>query len=241
MSERLGGPLGRYARLVRDFWSPARVILVVATLTYVVGMIFRLPCRITTVGQSPDAFKRLCYSDIPLLYADRGLLQGNTPYLDSGPYQVLEYPVLTGWFLELERRITVWLGAPSGPGLTAQQAVDATLRFVDVNAVLLGALLLVTVWAQVRIVPPRPWDAMMVAASPCVAAAGLINWDLLPVALTALALLAWSRGRPGWSGLLLGLGTAAKLYPLLLLGPLLLLCLRGGRLRDFGVALATFV
>jgi uncharacterized membrane protein len=154
---------------------------------------------------------------------------------------VLEYPVLTGWFLELERRLAVLLGAPSGPGLTEQQAVDATLRFVDVNAVLLGALLLVTVWAQVRTVPGRPWDALMVAASPCVAAAGLINWDLLPVAMTALALLAWSRRRPGWAGLLLGLGMAAKLYPALLLGPLLLLCLRAGRLREFGTALVTFV
>ena len=45
----------------------------------------------------------------------RGLLQGNTPYLDSGNYPVLEYPVLTGWFLELERLITVALGAPTGP------------------------------------------------------------------------------------------------------------------------------
>src|SRR3954451_6994771 len=122
MSERLGGPLGRYVRLVRDFWSPARVILVVATLTYLVGMIFRLPCRITAAGQSPDTFKRLCYSDIPLLYADRGLLQGSTPYLASGSDPVLEDRVLTGWFLELERRIAVWLGAPTGTGLRALQA-----------------------------------------------------------------------------------------------------------------------
>ncbi|MFL6026550.1 MAG: glycosyltransferase family 87 protein [Friedmanniella sp.] len=240
LSRRLGGPLGDHAA-GPGWWSPLRVALLVATLMHLAGMVFRLPCRITTAGQSIDQYKDLCYSDIGLLYSGRGLLQGHIPYLDSGDYPVLEYPVLTGWFLELERRITLLLGAPSGPGLSDQQAVDATLRFVDVNAVLLGALLLVTVWAQVRMVPPRPWDAMMVAASPCIAAAGLINWDLLPVALTALALLAWSRGRSGWSGLLLGLGTAAKLYPLLLLGPLLLLCLRGRRLRDFGVALATFV
>ena len=241
MSERLGGPLGRYARLVRDFWSPARVILVVATLTYVVGMIFRLPCRVTTAGHSADTFKRLCYSDIPLLYADRGLLQGHTPYLDSGSYPVLEYPVLTGWFLELERRVTVWLGAPTGTGLSAQQAVDATLRFTDVNQVLLGALFLVAVWAQVTTVVGRPWDAMMLAAAPTVAAAALVNWDLLPVALTATGVLAWSRRRPGLAGVLLGLGMAAKLYPALLLGPLLLLCLRSGRMRAFGVLLVGFV
>lgn len=241
MSQRIGGPLGRYASLVREVWSPARVLLAVATLTYLAGMVFRLPCRITVAGQSPDAFRRLCYSDIGLLYADRGLLQGNTPYLDSGAYQVLEYPVLTGWFLELERRVTVLLGAPSGDGLSPQQAVDATLRFVDVNQVLLGGLFLVAVWAQVRTVPDRPWDALMLAAAPTVAAAALVNWDLLAVALTAAGVLAWSRSRPGLAGVLLGLGMAAKLYPALLLGPLLLLCLRSGRLRAYGRLLVGFV
>jgi len=240
MSQRLGGPLGRYAAMVRDFWNPTRVVLVVATLTYLAGMVFRLPCRITVAGQSPDTFRRLCYSDIGLLYADRGLLQGNTPYLDSGSYPVLEYPVLTGWFLELERRITVLTGAPSGTGLSAQQAVDATLRFVDVNQVLLGALFLVAVWAQVRTVVDRPWDAMMLAAAPTVAAAALVNWDLLPVALAAAGVLAWSRKRPGLAGVLLGLGMAAKLYPALLLGPLLLLCLRSGRMRAYGRLLVGF-
>ena len=239
LSRRLGGPRGRHADGFR-WWSPARVALLVGTLVYLAGLVFRLPCRITVAGQSIDQYRDLCYSDIGLLYGGRGLLQGNIPYLDSGDYPVLEYPVLTGWFLELERRITVLLGAPSGPGLTDQQTVDATLRFVDVNAVLLGALLLVTIWAQVRTVPGRPWDAMLLAASPTVATASLVNWDLLPVTLTACALLAWSRRRPGLAGLLLGLGMAAKLYPLLLLGPLLLLCLRSSRLRAFGTALLAF-
>ena len=52
-----------------------------------------------------------------MLYGPRGLLEGNTPYLDSGNYQVLEYPVLSGAFLELARLITVALGAPTGTGL----------------------------------------------------------------------------------------------------------------------------
>ncbi|SDT41762.1 Uncharacterized membrane protein [Friedmanniella luteola] len=239
LTRRIGGPTGRHTRPPR-WWSPVRVALVVGTLVHLAGMVFRLPCRITVAGQSIDQYRNLCYSDIGLLYSGRGLLQGNTPYLDAGDYPVLEYPVLTGWFLELERRVAVLLGAPTGVGLTDQQAVDATLRFVDVNAVLLGALLLVTIWAQARTVPGRPWDAMMVAASPCVAATALINWDLLPVALTATALLAWSRRHPALAGVLLGLGMAAKLYPLLILGPLLLLCLRARRLRDFGVAFAGF-
>ena len=213
----------------------------VGLLVYLAGTVFRLPCRITAVGQAPDHFKLLCYSDIGLLYSLRGLMQGNTPYLDSGDYPVLEYPVLTGWFLDFERRIAQVLGAPIGPALTDQQKVDSTLLFVDVNLVILGLLFLVTIWAQVRTVPGRPWDAMMLAASPCVAATALINWDFLPIALTALGIMFWARRKPGMAGVMLGLGMAAKLYPLLLLGPLFLLCLRARRLNQFAVALGTFV
>jgi hypothetical protein len=64
--------------------------------------------------------------------------------------------------------------------------------------------------------------------------AGFINWDMLPVALTALGFMFWARRKPGLSGVMFGLGMAAKLYPVLLLGPLLLLCLRGRKMRDFG-------
>ena len=39
------------------------------------------------------------------------------------------------------------------------------------------------------------------------------------------------------AGLLLGLAAATKFYPLFLLGPLLLLCLRAGRMREFWTAL----
>ena len=240
VSERLGGPPGRHADRTGSWWNPARVALLTATLVYLAGVLFRLPCRITRAGQAPDSFKFMCYSDIGLLYEARGLLQGNTPYLDSGDYQVLEYPVLTGWFLEFERLVTVALGAPTGEGLADQAKVDATAMFVDVNTVFLGALLLVAVWAQVRTPTGRPWDAMMLAASPCVAAAALINWDLLVVALTALGCMFWARRHPGWAGVFLGLGMAAKLYPGFLLGPLLLLCLRSRRMNDFWNMLATF-
>ncbi|HYI58147.1 MAG TPA: glycosyltransferase 87 family protein [Microlunatus sp.] len=239
-SQRLGGPLGRRADTAGRWWNPVRWALLVATAVYLIGVLFRLKCRVTVAGESVDHFRWMCYSDIGILYQLRGLMQGNVPYLDSGSYPVLEYPVLTGWFLQLLRVISSALGAPTGSELSAQQQVDSTLVFVDVNTVVLGALLLVAVWAQARSVPHRPWDAIMVAASPCVAATALINWDLLPVALTALGVLAWARKRPGWAGIWWGLGMAAKLYPLFLLGPLLFLCLRSDRLREFARMLLAF-
>jgi uncharacterized membrane protein len=63
----------------------------------------------------------------------------------------------------------------------------------------------------------------------------VINWDLLAVALTSVSMLLWARSKVGWAGVLLGLAIAAKFYPVLLLGPLLFLCLRAGRMRAFSV------
>jgi uncharacterized membrane protein len=77
---------------------------------------------------------------------------------------------------------------------------------------------------------------MLFAASPALVLAGLINWDLLAITATVGALWAWSRGRPLLSGVLIGLGTATKLYPLFLLGALLVVCLRRRRLPAFAVA-----
>src|ERR1700724_2273473 len=58
-------------------------------------------------------------------------------------------------------------------------------------------------------------------------------------------LLAWARRRPVLAGVLIGLGAAAKLYPLLFLGPMLVLGVRTGRLgavaRTAGTALATWL
>jgi uncharacterized membrane protein len=79
----------------------------------------------------------------------------------------------------------------------------------------------------------RVWDGLLLAASPAVLLASFVNWDWPAVMLTALSLLAWSRRRPGWAGIALGLAVAAKFYPLLLLGPLFLLCLRARRLKAF--------
>jgi len=98
---------------------------------------------------------------------------------------------------------------------------------------------LLTVWAVLRLRRTRPWDAAMVALAPALLVTATVNWDLLAVALSTLALLVWSRRRPAAAGVLLGLAVAAKFYPLLVLGPLLLLCLRARRVPDWSVTAGT--
>ena len=78
----------------------------------------------------------------------------------------------------------------------------------------------------------------MFAVSPTLLLSGLVNWDMLAVTCVAGALWAWSRDRPVLTGALIGLGIATKLYPLFLLGGILVICLRNRRLREAGQAYA---
>ena len=77
----------------------------------------------------------------------------------------------------------------------------------------------------------RPWDAAMFALSPALLVTATVNWDLLAIGLAVFGHV--RLGADAWpvaAGVLLGLGGAAKLWPLFLLGPLIVLALRSRRL-----------
>jgi hypothetical protein len=186
--------------------------LAVAVLVAALAWWQKAPCR--AVGwayQREVIFGDRCYSDLPVLYTARGLIDGVFPYARPG----FEYPVLTGLVADATARLNRWLGGD----------VSA---YVGINALLLLGCLLLVVWATVA-TTGRQRDGLLVALAPTVPLAGLINWDLLAVAATAVALLAWVRKRPALAGVLLGVGTAVKLYPALILGPIVLLALRERR------------
>jgi hypothetical protein len=223
----LGGRIGEHARpdgVLRRAWPWAFLAL---TANYVLLMLRQIPCQ-----NGATAYLNLCYSDIRVLWYWRGLQDGKIPYLQSD----VEYPVLIGAFMEFGRRLVLMFGGRSEPGLTGDAAAHSAQLFMGITSVLIFLLFAVTVWAHLRL--SRPWDALMIGLSPAILTAGLINWDALVVALTSLAFLAWARKRHGWAGVLLGLGVATKLYPLLLLAPLFVLCMRTGKYRPFFVTAA---
>jgi uncharacterized membrane protein len=111
-----------------------------------------------------------------------------------------------------------------------------SLLFTTINVVGFGICALVAAWLLTGVHRRRPWDAALFAVSPVLVLEGLINWDLLAVACVAGALWAHSRDRPGLTGFAIGLGTALKLYPLFLLGGLLVIWGRERRWRDLAVA-----
>ncbi|MEU6365098.1 glycosyltransferase 87 family protein [Streptomyces sp. NPDC046931] len=228
-SELIGGPIGRRALLGTSWWTPVRVVALVAIGMFALGMVQKLPCYDSGwfFGASSQ-YTHACYSDIPHLYQGRGFADGRVPYFDKlpGDMDYLEYPVLTGVFME----VASWLT----PGSGALQSREQTYWMVNA-----GMLLVCTVVIAVctsRIHRRRPWDGLLVALAPAFALTATINWDLLAVALLAVAMLMWSRGSALAFGVLVGLATAAKFYPFLVLGPLLVLCWRAGKWREFTTA-----
>jgi len=221
-TERFGGPAGTRRGRLDSWWTSLRVLVLLASSAFFVGYLTKLPCHAESF-QGDARYTRLCYSDIPYLYQLRGFADGWLPYVQTGTGKgpALEYPVLTGFFMQ----IASWLTGTSG------DVTERSLRFYDWNVLLLLICLLVTVVCTALTVKRRPWDAALVALAPGVILCSTINWDLQAVAFTSASMLAWSRSRVRLAGVLLGLAIAAKFYPVLLLGPLVVLCLRSGRMR----------
>ncbi len=245
LSHSVGGPLGRHAVIGRHwFWTPLRVVLLLTVLTLAAGWLVKSPCLqtyTTDAGQQVvdwrdgRQYKAFCYSDTVPLYTaerlDRPWLAG-FPYAtswvdDSGQVRYMEYPVITGLFQWVNAQTAqAWVATGWLPG-----EVPVVVYF-DVTAWWLALAWIVTVWALVMLSRRRPWDAAVAAVSPLVVVHAFTNFDALAAAAATTGLLAWARRRPVLAGVLLGIGGAAKLYPLFLLGPILVLCLRAGRLRD---------
>jgi uncharacterized membrane protein len=224
--EAVGGPWGRHAVTGRAlFWTPLRVCLLFTTLVLALAWIKQAPCA-SGDWSGHRQYTHFCYSDAVPLFGSYGLDDGAQPYLDSK----VEYPVLTGGLMALAAvGGRAYDRAAGDLGLLPE--VPPVESFYVITCLLLSLLGLLLVRAVLGLAGRRPWDAAMVGLSPLLLFHAFTNWDLLAVTLSAFGMLAWARSRPVLAGVLLGLGVAAKLYPVLLLGALFLLCLRAGRLR----------
>ena len=250
LSEGVGGPMGRHGR-VRGHWlTPVSVVLLLTGLVVALGMVQKTPCFTSTWGEGQTRYSHMCYSDLPYLYTGRGMVERTWPYSGDEQvrerFEVMEYPVGisywtygTAWVTHLVR------GTPDleprfrqpASALYGDPDVQAEIRvFVVVNALGFALLALLAAWLLTKVNPRRPWDAAVFALSPALALTGLVNWDLLAVALVAAALWAWATDRPVLTGVLIGVGTATKLYPLFLLGGVLVICWRQRRWRDLALA-----
>jgi uncharacterized membrane protein len=135
-------------------------------------------------------------SDIPRLVLSHDLTPGHWPYVD----RVLEYPVLAGVLLGVAVNVS--------PGPFGALSVVAALASV----VTLGLT-----WLLARRFGPRAWRW---AIGTPVLLYAFQNWDVFAVAALVLGLLAFERGWDRSAGVALGIGTAVKLFPLVVVPPL---------------------
>jgi uncharacterized membrane protein len=243
-SRIVGGPLGRHALVGRSgFWTPLRAVLLLAVAVLAIGWFGKAPCLqqyVTSDGSTALDWRNnrqyvaMCYSDTVPLYGIERLDSGALPYRDSWvqdagtpneQVRYMEYPVLTGFFQYADARLADgWLALVHDlPWLPSGLPV---VVYFDICAAWLALAWLLAVWAVHRLRPSRPWDAALVACSPLAVVHVFTNFDALAVGLATAGMLALSRRRTVLAGFLLGVGAAAKFYPLLLLLPMVLVGLR---------------
>jgi uncharacterized membrane protein len=226
----------------------AGVGITASVISALLGAAEKLPCSYggawnSYTGQFADA----CYTDIYPLYYVEGLSSGQVPY--SG--HPVEYPVLTGAMMQLAAELVRSIADAYTRGRAFYYVTVALLTVCLVAGVLATGFAAGRHGAggngaggnrpggnRHRRFDPGQRAALMVALSPALILTAFINWDLLAMALTAGGVAAWAARRDVLAGVLLGLGVAAKFYPLIVFGALLLLCLRAGRMREFGRAAA---
>ena len=193
-----------------------------------IGFASRLACRSGAWNIGIEQYQAHCYTDIYPLYFTEGLSAGKVPYTGHP----VEYPVLIGAAMQA----AAWVVRPISDAFTAGR------EFYDLTTAMLTVFAVAAVLATGYLAgPARRWTALLVALSPAVILAAFINWDLIAVSLATLSMAAWAARRHVLAGLLLGLAVATKFYPVFLLGPLFLLCLRAGRLRAFWTAAGSAV
>ena len=258
LSEGVGGPVGDHTGR-HPWWTPVRVLLALTALVMALGMVQKTSCYQESWQNGAERYAHMCYSDLPYLYTGRGLAELAWPYTDDAQvrarYDVMEYPVVISYWAWGAAHVTQWVSGapdvaerydvPAGELGSRADVVRESRVFVIVNVLGFTVLALLTVWLLAGVHRRRPWDAAILAASPALALTAIINWDLLALVFVAGAAWAWARDRPVLTGVMIGLGTATKLFPLLLLGALLVICVRERRLRDLfravGAAVGTWL
>jgi uncharacterized membrane protein len=221
---RAGARNGRLAVLAGSVTA-----LVIASLAgSSLGFLSKAACRAGAWNVGVEQYQAHCYTDIYPLYFGEGLWHGQVPYIG---HQV-EYPVLIGAAMQA----VAWVVRPiSSPWIRGREFFDGTVVLLALCAVI-GVL--ATAYLAGR---SRRWTALLVALSPGLILASFINWDMIAMALTGLAMVAWAGKRGILAGALFGLAIATKFYPIVLVGALFLLCLRAGRLRSFWVTAGSAV
>lgn len=235
--------MGRHARPRGVWFNPTAWTLGAATALFLVLFLRHVPCVQVLDSDPVNAYIRACYSDIQTTFLSQGYGQGATPLSTD---QLL-FPPLIAVLVLASSYLAGLLAAPIHADAALQEQIDSSVIFFGITAVLLFVSFLVVVVAMLRLGRvTRPglgsWDALLVAGSPVVLASGLISWELVPIALTVVALVLFARRRVLDAGVVLGIAASAGTMPIGVTLGLVVACgLRGGRRTALRLAIPAVV
>ena len=159
---------------------------------------------------TPDQYIHACYSDLPALYASRGLDKNEWPYASDD--NSVEYPVITALVMY-------------GTSFVA----NSPASYFNVNIFFLILLLIATALLVRKI---RPEFAYLVPVAPAMIASLYINWDLWAIATMMLAIYWFDRKQYLHSALIMGLSISTKFLPVFLLIPIAFILWRDAKVKE---------
>jgi uncharacterized membrane protein len=164
----------------------------------------------STTWATPDQYIHACYSDLPTLFGERGMVDNKWPY--ASDTNAVEYPVLTGLIM-----------------YTTSFVAHSPISYFNFNSLLLALLF---VWVAILIRRIQPEYAYLIAVAPAMVASLYINWDLWAIATMMLAIYWFDRKAYLYSSIALAVSISTKFLPIFLLLPILFIFWRSNQIRE---------
>jgi uncharacterized membrane protein len=186
-----------------------RTLVVLAIFASLLSFAKSSHCE-NTGWATPDQYIHACYSDLPALYASRGLDKNAWPYTSNE--NSVEYPVVTAMVMYVTS-----FGA------------NSPATYFNINIFFLVLLFIATVVIVRKI---RPEFAYLSAIAPAMIASLFINWDLWAIATMMLAIYWFDRKQYLHSSLALALSISTKFLPIFLLIPIGFILWRDAKVKE---------
>ena len=195
-----------------------RALLALALLAALLSFAKFSQCEGTNWA-TPDQYIHACYSDLPSLFGERGMVDNTWPY--ASDTNAVEYPVITG----------IVMYATSFVARTP-------VSYFNFNALFLALLFICVVFIVRKI---KPEFTYLVPVAPAMIASLYINWDLWAIATMMLAIYWFDRKAYLYSSVALAVSISTKFLPIFLLLPIIFILWRSNQIREiFKYAATTF-
>lgn len=186
-----------------------RALLALAIFAALLSFVKFSPCQ-STNWATPDQYIHACYSDLPSLFGERGMVDNKWPY--ASDTNSVEYPVLTGLVM-----------------YATSFVAHSPISYFNFNAFLLALLFIGVVFIVYRI---KPEFTYLLPLAPAMIASLYINWDLWAIATMMLGIYWFDRKAYLYSSLALAISISTKFLPVFLLLPILFILWRSNQIRE---------